>query len=207
MIPLSRDRDPAHHRFLKARIGVLITTTTCGNALGICDHAFIISDGNVLAQGTPSGSWTTPRYAACTWAVFPDVMKPGLHRVVQHLALTPQLQQSIRLLQRFSTRSCRGNRAMLDENLKTWAQREDAPRSSAWRSRRLMQATVGLNRFIPGLIAQSISSLEGKNDGIRPVPLMSLDWGGDGTTEIAADDGEWGGDAPARKLTAAAMVR
>jgi lipopolysaccharide export system ATP-binding protein len=41
--------------FLKERgIGVLITDHNVRETLGICDHAYIISDGNVLAQGTPS---------------------------------------------------------------------------------------------------------------------------------------------------------
>ena len=41
--------------FLKGRgIGVLITDHNVRETLGICDHAFIISDGSVLAQGTPS---------------------------------------------------------------------------------------------------------------------------------------------------------
>ena len=41
--------------FLKERgIGVLITDHNVRETLGICDHAFIISDGKVLAQGTPS---------------------------------------------------------------------------------------------------------------------------------------------------------
>jgi len=41
--------------FLKQRgIGVLITDHNVRETLGICDHAFIISDGRVLAQGTPS---------------------------------------------------------------------------------------------------------------------------------------------------------
>ena len=41
--------------FLKDRgIGVLITDHNVRETLGICDHAFIISDGQVLAQGTPS---------------------------------------------------------------------------------------------------------------------------------------------------------
>ena len=40
--------------FLKERgIGVLITDHNVRETLGICDHAFIISDGTVLAQGTP----------------------------------------------------------------------------------------------------------------------------------------------------------
>ena len=41
--------------FLKARgIGVLITDHNVRETLGICDHAFIINDGTVLAQGTPA---------------------------------------------------------------------------------------------------------------------------------------------------------
>ncbi len=41
--------------FLKDRgIGVLITDHNVRETLGICDHAYIISDGTVLAQGTPS---------------------------------------------------------------------------------------------------------------------------------------------------------
>ena len=42
-------------RFLKDRgIGVLITDHNVRETLGICDHAYIISDGTVLAEGTPS---------------------------------------------------------------------------------------------------------------------------------------------------------
>jgi lipopolysaccharide export system ATP-binding protein len=41
--------------FLKSRgIGVLITDHNVRETLGICDHAYIISDGIVLAQGTPA---------------------------------------------------------------------------------------------------------------------------------------------------------
>jgi lipopolysaccharide export system ATP-binding protein len=40
--------------FLKERgIGVLITDHNVRETLGICDHAYIISEGRVLAQGTP----------------------------------------------------------------------------------------------------------------------------------------------------------
>lgn len=42
-------------KFLKSRgIGVLITDHNVRETLGICDHAYIISDGQVLAQGTPA---------------------------------------------------------------------------------------------------------------------------------------------------------
>lgn len=41
--------------FLKARgIGVLITDHNVRETLGICDRAYIISEGRVLAQGTPT---------------------------------------------------------------------------------------------------------------------------------------------------------
>ena len=41
--------------FLKERgIGVLITDHNVRETLGICDHAFIINEGQVLAQGTPA---------------------------------------------------------------------------------------------------------------------------------------------------------
>jgi lipopolysaccharide export system ATP-binding protein len=41
-------------RFLKSRgIGVLITDHNVRETLGICDRAYIISEGTVLASGTP----------------------------------------------------------------------------------------------------------------------------------------------------------
>ncbi len=42
-------------RFLKERgIGVLITDHNVRETLGICDHAYIINEGRVLAQGSPA---------------------------------------------------------------------------------------------------------------------------------------------------------
>ncbi|MGI4900145.1 MAG: LPS export ABC transporter ATP-binding protein [Janthinobacterium lividum] len=42
-------------RFLKERnIGVLMTDHNVRETLGICDHAYIISEGSVLAEGVPS---------------------------------------------------------------------------------------------------------------------------------------------------------
>ncbi|NDF03522.1 MAG: hypothetical protein EB068_00170, partial [Betaproteobacteria bacterium] len=42
-------------RFLRERgIGVLITDHNVRETLGICDHATIISEGSVLATGSPS---------------------------------------------------------------------------------------------------------------------------------------------------------
>ena len=88
--------------FLKERgIGVLITDHNVRETLGICDHAFIISDGHVLARRHAfgdrrqrGGAPGVPRRA------LPDVRggravehesKGCQLRVSQHLALTPQL--------------------------------------------------------------------------------------------------------------------
>jgi lipopolysaccharide export system ATP-binding protein len=47
--------------FLKARgIGVLITDHNVRETLGICDRAFIISDGRVLATGSPEDIVANP---------------------------------------------------------------------------------------------------------------------------------------------------
>ena len=47
--------------FLKQRgIGVLITDHNVRETLGICDHAYIISEGRVLAEGTPQDIVNNP---------------------------------------------------------------------------------------------------------------------------------------------------
>ena len=47
--------------FLKQRgIGVLITDHNVRETLGICDHAYIISEGRVLAEGTPDDIVANP---------------------------------------------------------------------------------------------------------------------------------------------------
>jgi lipopolysaccharide export system ATP-binding protein len=52
---------------LKQRgIGVLITDHNVRETLGICDRAYILAEGSVLAQGLPEAIWTTPMYAAST---------------------------------------------------------------------------------------------------------------------------------------------
>jgi lipopolysaccharide export system ATP-binding protein len=55
--------------FLKGRgIGVLITDHNVRETLGICDRAYIISEGRVLAEGTPQRSSRTPTCARSTSA-------------------------------------------------------------------------------------------------------------------------------------------
>jgi ABC-type multidrug transport system ATPase subunit len=109
---------------------VLITDHNVRETLGICDHAYIISDGSVLAKGTPAEivnaeDAAVPVRARVPGRTLPNVcaasgrraMKQGLSlRVSQHLALTPQLQQSIRLLQLSTLELSQEVEQMLDDN-------------------------------------------------------------------------------------------
>jgi hypothetical protein len=98
-------------RFLKERgIGVLITDHNVRETLGICDRAYIINEGEVLASGKPEEIVYNERYArsisastsacrgSCRLPLSVDEANLQL-KLSQHLALTPQLQQSIKLLQ------------------------------------------------------------------------------------------------------------
>jgi len=130
-------------------------------------------------------------------------MKPGLSlRVSQHLALTPQLQQSIRLLQLSTQELSQEIEQMLDENPFLERNAEEAPREEFG----LAQADTPAQSddaaaevaIYSGADGASTSSLEATNDAETPGAQDEPDWGGDGTTEMVPDDGEWGGEAPAR---------
>ena len=124
-------------------------------------------------------------------------MKQGLSlRVSQHLALTPQLQQSIRLLQLSTLELSQEVEQMLDDNPFLEVSHEDAPREEFG----LPQADVR--------VAEADREAEHGGDGFDEAPAtpatevdgsLNDSWEGDGSTEIVADDSEWGGDAPARK--------
>lgn len=141
-------------------------------------------------------------------------MKQGLSlRVSQHLALTPQLQQSIRLLQLSTLEMAQEVEQMLDENpflerTEEVAEREafgleqvDVPVSAGEQiaDASLADAPVAAaslsDSTSPGADTVDGEGLEGKLDGAGPVEES---WEGDGTVEMAPDDSEWGGDAPAR---------
>ncbi len=131
-------------------------------------------------------------------------MKQGLTlRVSQHLALTPQLQQSIRLLQLSTLELSQEVEQMLDENPFLELTQDEAVREEFG----VAQADTPVSgaerdaEFAPNTIADYASStaVEGKNDD-EATPLSADDgvsWDGDGTTEMAPDDGEWGGEAKA----------
>lgn len=114
-------------------------------------------------------------------------MKQGLSlRVSQHLALTPQLQQSIRLLQLSTLELQQEVQQMLDENPFLEQQADDAPEEYG-------PATSDARAPDEGEGASEADAPEGGEAETAP------DWEGDGTTETVADDGEWGGEAPAAR--------
>jgi RNA polymerase sigma-54 factor len=136
-------------------------------------------------------------------------MKPGLSlRVSQHLALTPQLQQSIRLLQLSTQELSQEIEQMLDENpflerSSDEAEREAFGLGQADAPAQRDDASVD-NAIISGATGADVASAEGQNDAETAVLGEEPGWEGDGTTDMAPDDSEWGGDAPARQQGAAA---
>ena len=136
-------------------------------------------------------------------------MKPGLSlRVSQHLALTPQLQQSIRLLQLSTQELSQEIEQMLDENPFLERSSDEAEREAFGLSQADMPAqrddATADAAIISGAAGADAASVEGQNDAETSVLGEEPGWEGDGTTEIAPDDSEWGGDAPARQQGAAA---
>ena len=127
-------------------------------------------------------------------------MKQGLSlRISQHLALTPQLQQSIRLLQLSTLELGQEVDQMLDEN--PFLERADDE---------LDREQFGL-AVADQPVSMADRSAESDSDSIADSDHFSLgneqngldgglesSWEGDGSVDIAPDDAEWGGDAPAR---------
>ncbi|MCU0764161.1 MAG: RNA polymerase factor sigma-54 [Hydrogenophaga sp.] len=143
-------------------------------------------------------------------------MKQGLSlRVSQHLALTPQLQQSIRLLQLSTLEMAQEVEQMLDENpflerADESAEREafgleqmDAPVSAAEQIADVAQPGLEAGVERSALERESpvapegpdSDALESRIDGDAP---LEESWEGDGSVDLAPDDSEWGGEAPAR---------
>jgi RNA polymerase sigma-54 factor len=138
-------------------------------------------------------------------------MKQGLSlRVSQHLALTPQLQQSIRLLQLSTLELSQEVEQMLDENPflerteETAAREEfgldqaDAPVSQDAREFEAAQEVPSVPEIsVP--LSDSTSSAEAPSTESDSPASLEESWEGDGSVETTPDDSEWGGDAPARK--------
>ena len=138
-------------------------------------------------------------------------MKQGLSlRVSQHLALTPQLQQSIRLLQLSTLELSQEVEQMLDENPFLETSDDAAPREEFGLDHINTPVSQDTQEFESATdsIAQPSyeTSASSKNDAENPPETSSEakleeSWEGDGTVETTPDDGEWGNDAQPRKNT------
>jgi RNA polymerase sigma-54 factor len=131
-------------------------------------------------------------------------MKQGLSlRVSQHLALTPQLQQSIRLLQLSTLELSQEIQQMLDDNpFLELGQDEAAAREEFGLAQADAPPPEGESEYAGEYAgtAEAASSSEAEPSGL---PEEGPSWEGDGSTEVVPDDGEWGGEAPARKSAGA----
>jgi RNA polymerase sigma-54 factor len=146
-------------------------------------------------------------------------MKPGLSlRVSQHLALTPQLQQSIRLLQLSTLEMAQEVEQMLDENPFLERDREAADREDFGLDQADAPVSVGdllsehaqTETLLPttaladapnhsATSSDSSTESEPTYESDAPGATDDISWDGDGTVELQANDSEWGGDAPARQ--------
>lgn len=132
-------------------------------------------------------------------------MKQGLSlRVSQHLALTPQLQQSIRLLQLSTLELGQEIQQMLDDNPFLEMNQDEA---AAREEFGLAQADArpasddGEADDRADFLHATETAHGTTTADAEPVSLADEgpSWDGDGSTEVVPDDGEWGGEAPARK--------
>lgn len=124
-------------------------------------------------------------------------MKQGLSlRVSQHLALTPQLQQSIRLLQLSTLELNQEVEQLLDENPFLERADDSVEREAHGLERADTPVAQDEADYDYG---SSASSNDGADEGAAVTSLESDgNWEGDGSVDMSPDDSEWGGDAPAR---------
>lgn len=131
------------------------------------------------------------------------LLKPGLSlRVSQHLALTPQLQQSIWLLQLSTLELSQEVEHMLDDNPFLERTTEEAEREEFG----LAQSDVPAQRddYADDAYASTASTSEksssSETDGseVTAAADAAPDWEGDGSADLSPDDSEWGGEARAR---------
>ena len=125
-------------------------------------------------------------------------MKQGLSlRVSQHLALTPQLQQSIRLLQLSTLEMAQEVEQMLDENPFLETEPETADRETF--GLEVADAPVSLgDRVLENTTSSPDAPGELAADAPEDSASLEQSWEGDGSVDFSPDDSEWGGDAPPR---------
>jgi RNA polymerase sigma-54 factor len=130
-------------------------------------------------------------------------MKQGLSlRVSQHLALTPQLPQSIRLLQLSTLELSQEVGQMLDDN-PFLEQNVDEPTREEFG---LAQSDIPVRQedlaaeSVPGPMTDYANVTGVVEHETETAPLSADDgqsWDGDGSATLSPDDSEWGGDAKA----------
>ena len=135
-------------------------------------------------------------------------MRQGLSlRVSQHLALTPQLQQSIRLLQLSTLELGQEIEQMLEVNPFLEMDHEAAEREQFGLAQSDTPVSEGdrLSEYAPIAttdFANTAAADTNRDQDATPLGAEpgedGVSWEGDGTTETTPDDGEWGGDAKAR---------
>lgn len=134
-----------------------------------------------------------------------NAMKQGLSlRVSQHLALTPQLQQSIRLLQLSTLELSSEVDQMLDDNPFLERKVEEAERESfgleqldtpvSASDREAESATYSAADYASTTTAKTENDVE--NSGLSSDDGPS--WEGDGSVSMGPDDSEWGSEAQAK---------
>ena len=135
-------------------------------------------------------------------------MRQGLSlRVSQHLALTPQLQQSIRLLQLSTLELSQEIEQMLEVNPFLEMDHEAAEREQFGLAQADTPVSEGdrLSEYAPIAttdFANTAAADTNRDQDATPLSAEpgedGVNWEGDGTTETTPDDGEWGGEAKAR---------
>ncbi|MGY8905602.1 MAG: RNA polymerase factor sigma-54 [Burkholderiales bacterium] len=142
-------------------------------------------------------------------------MKQGLSlRVSQHLALTPQLQQSIRLLQLSTLELSQEVDQMLDDNPFLERSSEEAAREEFGLSQAdapVPAQELEADAYSANNAPASTDTRAETSNSDAPAEFASeaanegasepedFTWDGDGSADLRPDDGEWGGDAAPRK--------
>lgn len=132
-------------------------------------------------------------------------MKQGLSlRVSQHLALTPQLQQSIRLLQLSTLELSQEVDQMLDDNPFLELSADEPPREEfglAQADTPIRHDDLDAESATNSVADYAMETRSSAENDTEVTPLSADDgqsWEGDGSAAMAPDDSEWGGDAKAR---------
>ena len=124
-------------------------------------------------------------------------MKQGLSlRTSQHLALTPQLQQSIRLLQLSTLELSSEVEQMLDDNPFLEREQEEAAREEFGVAQ--ADTPVRDDDYVAPVSVTDTGSDTEASDESSALDDLSSSWDGDGSVDMSPNDSEWGGDAPAR---------